>query len=132
MPENHAFDSVEIEETLRHLERLLVDPVDAVRTLYTEDAIILAGGPPVRGREELLARQGVLPLQDAVISPESIIGEPGLASVFGHFSCRIEDPEAGRVDVSCHFLMVLRREPDGVWRVAREFLVDSASDGTDG
>jgi len=129
MPENHPFDSVEIEETLRQLERLLVDPDNAVRTLYTEDAIILAGGPPVRGREELLARQGVLPLQDAVISPESIIGESGLASVFGHFSCRVEDPEAGRMDVACHFLMVLHRESDGVWRVAREFLVDNSSEG---
>ena len=128
MPGNHDFDPAEIERTLRELELLLIDPNNAVRTLYAEDAILVTGGPPVRGREELLARDGVLPIHDAVISPESIIDEAGLASVFGHFSCAILDPEAGRVDVACHFLMVLRKESDGVWRVARERLVEDASD----
>jgi ketosteroid isomerase-like protein len=126
MPGTHDFDPAEIEATLRELERLLVDPDNAVRTIYTPDAIIVAGGTPVRGRKELLAREGVLPLHDAVISPESIIGEAGLASVFGHFSCTVLDPDAGQIDVACHFLMVLRKESDGVWRVARECLVDDA------
>jgi ketosteroid isomerase-like protein len=129
MPGSHDFDPAEIEATLRDLELLLLDPNNAARTLYTEDAILVAGGPPARGREELLAREGVLPLHDAVIRPESIIGVAGLASVFGHFSCSILDPEAGRVEVSCHFLMVLRKESDGVWRVARECLVDDSATG---
>lgn len=128
MPGPDDFDPAEVEATLRELERLLVDPAHAVRTIYTEDAIIVSGGPPVRGRGELLARHGVLPLLDAVISPESIIGSARLASVFGHFSCAIVDPEAGRIQLSRHFLMVLRKESDGVWRVARECLVDTSEE----
>lgn len=120
----HDFDPAEIQATLSELERLLVDPNNAVRVLYTQDAILMNGGAPVRGHEELLAREGVLPLYDAVITAESIVGEGGLASVFGHFSCAIPDPEAGRIDVACHFMLVLRKEADGVWRVARECLVD--------
>lgn len=126
------FDPAEIEATLRELERLLVDPNNAVRVLYTQDAILMNGGPPVRGHGELLAREGVLPLYDAVISPESIVGEGGLASVFGHFSCAIPDPAAGRIDVACHFMLVLRKEDDGVWRVARECLVDDDAPTAEG
>ena len=126
MPGTDDFDPTEIDATLRELERLLVDPNDAVRVLYTRDAILMNGGPPVRGHEEILAREGVLPLYDAVISPESIVGEGGLASVFGHLSCAIPDPAAGRIHVACHFMLVLRKEDDRVWRVARECLVADA------
>lgn len=81
-------------------------------------------GLPCVGMKALLAREGVLPIHDAVIRPESIVGEGGLASVFGHVSCAIDDPEAGWIDVACHFMLVLRKESDGVWRVARECVVD--------
>lgn len=124
MPGAAGFDPAEIEATLEQLEGLLVDPNNAVRVLYTQDAILMNGGPPVRGHAELLARQGVLPLNDAVIRPESILGVAGMASVFGHFSCAIDDPDQGRIDVACHFMLVLRKEGDGVWRVARECLMD--------
>jgi ketosteroid isomerase-like protein len=127
MPVSDNFDPAEIESTLRELEQLLVDPNNAVRVLYTQDAILMNGGPPVRGHKELLAREGVVPLYDAVITPESIMGEGCLASVFGHFSCAIlPDPAAEKVDVACHFMLVLRKEVDGVWRVARECLVEDA------
>ncbi|HEY3529552.1 MAG TPA: nuclear transport factor 2 family protein [Nocardioides sp.] len=122
MPGTDVFDPAEIEATLRELERLLVDPNNAVRVLYSHDAVLMNGGPPVRGHEELLARF-VLPLYDAVITPESILGDGRLASVFGQFTCAIPDPAAGRIDVTCHFMLVLRKEDDGVWRVARECLV---------
>lgn len=124
MPGTSDFDPTEIEATLRELEGLLVDPHNAVRVLYTRDAILMNGGVPVRGHEELLAREGVVPLCDAVIRPESIVGEDGLASVFGHFTCEIPVPDGGRVGVACHFMLVLRKENDGVWRVARECLVE--------
>lgn len=138
MPDAPAPDAAEVDATLRKLEALLADPNIAVRTLYTEDAILMNGGPPLRGRAEILAREDVPALHDVVISPESIDVQGGLASVFGHFSCAFTDPDAGRVDVRCHFMLVLRKETDGVWRVARECLVNDVpadelpSDGAGG
>lgn len=122
MADAPATDAAEIKGTLKRLEALLADPNVAVRTLYTDDAILMNGGPPLRGRAEILAREDVPALHDVVIRPESIEVQGGLASVFGHFSCAFTDPEAGRVDVRSHFMLVLRRETDGVWRVARECL----------
>jgi ketosteroid isomerase-like protein len=130
MPETYDFDAAEIEATLRELERLLVDPNNAVRVLYTEDAILMNGGLPVRGHEELLAREGVMPMYDVVIRPESILGDGRLASVFGHVCAVNVDPEGARIQGSCHFMLVLRKEEDGVWRVARECLVDDDAPAT--
>jgi hypothetical protein len=98
MADAPATDAAEIEGTLKKLAALLADPNVAVRTLYTEDAILMNGGPPFRGRAEILAREDVPALHDVVIRPESIEVQGGLASVFWHFSRAFTDPEAGRAE----------------------------------
>jgi ketosteroid isomerase-like protein len=123
--EVNGFDPSEIEATLESLQVLLADPDRNRRLdLYTEDAVAVESGEaPVRGMRALLARQDVPVLLDVEVRPELIEGDGRLASAFGHASCSFEDSSGDRVRVAMYFLMALRKETDGIWRVAREFLI---------
>ena len=119
-----GFDAAGIRAAERVLARALEDPDTSRRaSSYTEDAVFLfPGAPAVHGREELLRRPTV-PLNDVVITPLETEGLGNLACVYGLFSCVV-----GRTAYSfgstvvMRFLMVWRRESDGVWRIARESL----------
>ena len=120
----------EIRETLQSLVGILEDADLKKRAYaYTEDAtFVMSGATPVHGREEMLRRlETGARLSSVQITPHTIEGEGRLASVYGHFACL-----AGRTDASpgipatLYFLMVLRKEQDGAWRIAREFLCPAA------
>jgi ketosteroid isomerase-like protein len=57
-------------------------------------------------------------LRSVTLTPSTIEVRDDLAYACGRFSCVQEDSP-----VTLRFLMVLRKEPDGAWRIAREFLV---------
>lgn len=87
--------------------------------IYTEDATFaMPGAPLVQGREEMLRRleSGTL-LRAVTITPSIIEARENLAYACGLFTC-VQDERP----VTLRFLMVLRREADGAWRIAREFL----------
>jgi hypothetical protein len=54
------------------------------------------GDPPGSVRFVLKDQHEVAGDHDAVIRPQSIVGEGGVASVSGHVSCAIDDPQSGR------------------------------------
>ena len=121
-----GFHEAEIRETLHSLVGILEDADFSKRAYaYTEDAtFVMFGAAPVHGREEMLRRleTGTV-LSSIKITPHTIEGDGRLAYVYGDFACM-----AGRTHTSpgtptsLYFLMVLRKEADGAWRIAREIL----------
>jgi ketosteroid isomerase-like protein len=99
---------------------LLEDPDPRQRAhIYTEDAtFVMPGTPLLQGRAEMLHRlEGGTVLHSVTITPATIEAREDLAYASGLFSCVQEERP-----VTLHFLMVLRKEVDGAWRIAREFL----------
>ncbi len=87
--------------------------------IYTEDATFaMPGVPLLQGRAEMLRRleRGTL-LRSVTITPSIIEARDDLAYAYGLFTC-VQDERP----VTLRFLMVLRKEADGAWRIAREFL----------
>lgn len=124
--ETAHFEESEIVAALQSLVSTLEDPDPRKRAYaYTEDAtFVMPGIPPVHGREEMLRRleTGAV-LRSVTITPYTIEGSYDLACAYGRFTCITDRTEAAPGGpVAMRFLMVLRKESDGVWRIAREFL----------
>ena len=117
------FDESEIRAAERRLEVALgaSDPTAWVDH-YTEDATFDGGGEhAVVGRESLLAMaRSMRPLDSVSIRPLRTEGRDGLAAVWAEASWVSGRGESDPVDVSVRGIMVWRKEPDGVWRVAME------------
>jgi ketosteroid isomerase-like protein len=95
-----------------------VDPLQRA-SIYTEDATFaMPGAPLLQGRAEMLRRleEGTL-LRSVTITPSIIEARDDLAYAHGLFTC-VQDERP----VTLYFLMVLRKEADGAWRIACEFL----------
>jgi ketosteroid isomerase-like protein len=110
----------EVAAALQGFIPLLEDPDPRQRVhIYTEDAtFVMPGAPLQQGRAEMLRRLETSELLRAVeITPSSIEARDDLAYACGVFSCVHDDQP-----VTLHFLMALRKEADGSWRIAREFL----------
>jgi ketosteroid isomerase-like protein len=87
--------------------------------IYTEDAtFVMPGALLLQGRPEMLRQleRGTL-LRSVTITPSIIEARDDLAYAYGLFTC-VQDERP----VALRFLMVLRKEADGAWRIAREFL----------
>jgi ketosteroid isomerase-like protein len=87
--------------------------------IYTEDATFgMPGAPLLQGRAEMLRQlERGTRLRSVTITPSIIEARDDLAYACGLFTC-VQDERL----VSLRFLMVLRKEADGAWRIAREFL----------
>ena len=99
------------------------DPESKRVAAYAEDAVfVMAGAPPLHGRDAMRRRTKTRLFSPTLI-PHSTIANGRLACVYGLFTCFVDRTEAweGR-QVALRFLIVWRKEPDGAWRIAREFL----------
>jgi ketosteroid isomerase-like protein len=116
-------DSAAVDEVAAALQGFipqLEDPDPRRRAyIYTEDATFVMPGTSLQGRAEMLRQleSGTL-LRSVSLTPSTIEVRGNLAYACGLFSCVQEDRP-----VMLHFLMVLRKETGGAWRIAREFLV---------
>src|SRR6478672_6183661 len=113
-----GFNAAEIHDALKSLVAILEDADPTKRAYaYTEDTtFVMPGAPVIHGRNEMLSRLKTGTLLSSVrIVPHSIEGEGGLAYAYGNLSCLAgrTTTELGR-PVSLHFLMVWRKELDGV------------------
>lgn len=121
-----SVDEVEVAAALQSFVALLEDDDPRKRAdLYTEDATFaMPGTPLIQGRAEMLRQleNGTI-LRSVTLTPSAIEARDDLAYAYGLFTCIQNDSP-----VTLRFLMVLRKQTDGAWRVAREFLAaDSPS-----
>lgn len=121
-----SIDEIEVAAALQSFVALLEDDDPRKRAdIYTEDAtFVMPGTPLIEGRAEMLTRlENGTVLRSVTITPSAIEARDGLAYAYGLFTCIQNDSP-----VTLRFLMVLRKQTDGAWRVAREFLAaDSPS-----
>ena len=123
MTSGTVFDDAEIRAAERRLEAALVasDPTAWVHH-YTEDATFDGGGEhAIVGRESLLAMaRSMSPLRSVSIRPLRTEGRDGLAAVWAEASWVSGHGDSEPTNVHMRGIMVWRKEPDGVWRVALE------------
>ena len=90
---------------------------------YTEDAIFVGPGTAaIEGRSALLEVAPRISISSMEIAVHSTLGADDLATTFGHATWVTGERGSGAPMVRRRFLMVWRRELDGVWRIAREML----------
>jgi ketosteroid isomerase-like protein len=119
-----TFDPEEIRAAERSLVALLEDPDVGKRvTAYAEDAIfVMSGAPAVHGRDEM-TRRTKTQLFSVSLTPYSTEGHGRLACVYGLFTGVIGRTAYSEGQaVAMRFLILWRKESDGVWRIAKEFL----------
>jgi len=119
-PPTASADELDVAAALQSFVALLEDDDPRKRAdIYTEDAtFVMPGTPLIEGRAEMLRQleKGTL-LRSVSLTPTAIEARDDLAYAYGLFSCIQNDRP-----VTLRFLMVLRKQADGAWRVAREFL----------
>lgn len=91
---------------------------------YTEDAVFDGGGEhAVVGRESLLAMaRSMRPLGSVSIRPLRTEGRGALAAVWVEASWVSGPTESEPTTVDVRGMILWRKEPDGVWRVAMEHI----------
>jgi ketosteroid isomerase-like protein len=121
-----SFDEAEILAALDAVVAALEDPDPTKRAYaYTKDAVfVMSDVAAVHGRAEMLRRlQTGAPLESVTVTPFKIEGSGNLASVYGRFSCLVgRSATSPGSTVAMRLLMVWRKESDGAWRIAHEFL----------
>jgi ketosteroid isomerase-like protein len=125
MDPHERFDESEIRAAEHRLETSL-EAVDRTAWVfdYTADAVFDGGGEhAVVGRESLLAMAtSMRPLTDVSIRPLRTEGRDGLATVWVEASWVSGSADGVRTSVEVRGMILWRREPDGVWRVAMEHI----------
>ena len=90
---------------------------------YTDDAIFVGpGAPALEGRAALLELAPRISMSSLEIEAQSTLGAGDLAARFGRATWISGANGPDPVTVRRRFLMVWRRDLDGVWRIAREML----------
>lgn len=120
-----TFDESEIRDAERQLETALEagDPTAWVFA-YTDDAVFDGGGEHAaveRGSLLSMARS-MRPLGSVSIRPLRTEGQAGLAAVWVQASWVSGPGESQPTAVDVRGMLVWRKEPDGVWRVAMEHI----------
>ena len=121
-----SVDEMEVTAALQSFVAVLEDDDPRKRAdIYTEGRNLRhAGHPLIQGRADMLRRleNGTM-LSSVTLTPSTIEVRDDLAYAYGLFTCIQNDSR-----VALRFLMVLRKQTDGAWRVACEFLAaDSPS-----
>jgi len=119
------FDDSEIRAAEHRLETALeADNPTAWVFEYTEDAVFDGGGEhAVVGRESLLAMaRSMRPLGSVSIRPLRTEGRGGLAAVWVEATWVSGPAESQPTTVDVRGVILWRKEPDGVWRVAMEHI----------
>ena len=128
---SRAFDPDEIRAAERAVIAALESPDPTAWVyLYTEDAVLLEpGAAPIAGRPALLEMaKAMKPLSSVVISAERTVGDGSLAYTYGRGSwVNGRPPTAGEAS-NVRFVMIWRKEADGVWRMAQEVFVPDSQD----
>lgn len=122
MDAKETFDESEIRDAERRLE-IALEGGEWV-SQYTADAVFDGGGEHATvGRESLLAMaRSMAPLRSVSIQPLRTEGRERLAAFWCHASWVSGTDESQPTTVAVRGMLVWRKEPDGVWRVAMEHI----------
>lgn len=117
------FETNQIRVAERRVTAALAAPdVTAWVYEYTEDAVLLEpAAPPVSGRVALLElARSMKPIASATINSDHIEGSGNLAYSYGIATWNSGRPPDATSTTRVRQILVWRRDPDGVWRIAME------------
>jgi uncharacterized protein (TIGR02246 family) len=98
------------------------DDAAAVAALYTDDAVVASpDDPPAEGREAIQALwTRNFPMASGLeVRSAKLEASGDFAYDYGEFSQRITPPKGKPMDVTGKYLVVLKRQPDGAWKIAK-------------
>ena len=98
------------------------DDAGAVAALYTDDAIFVGTETPeVRGRaaiQETFGQQFPMSTVSRIESRDLTVSGD-MAYDYGEFTQQVTPPNAPGQTINGHYLVVLRRQSDGSWKIVR-------------
>ncbi|MEX1185354.1 MAG: SgcJ/EcaC family oxidoreductase [Gemmatimonadaceae bacterium] len=98
------------------------DDAAAVAAMYTDDAIFVATeAPAARGRaaiQQALAESFPISTIDTVDSREVVVSGD-VAYDYGEFRQTVTPPNGAAQTVRGHYVVTLRRQPDGSWKLSK-------------
>ena len=98
------------------------DDAAAVGAMYTEDAVFVSSeAPPAIGRaaiQEAFARVFPISAIDRITSKEVVVSGD-LAYDYGEYQQTITPPGGAPQAVRGHYVVILRRQSDGSWKLAK-------------
>ncbi|MGE3839737.1 MAG: SgcJ/EcaC family oxidoreductase [Hyphomonadaceae bacterium] len=127
---NHVRDAVIAAETAER-DGWAARDIEAVMNAYTEDALIIAAGAPVRDKHaarEAFVRFMADPGFSLTFSSDpAIVAESGeLAVATGIYSATFTNPQTNAIErFDGYHLLTWRRDSDGQWRIQRQLTAPS-------
>lgn len=103
------------------------DDAATVATFYTDDAVVVGSesGAPAEGRQaiqEAFATDFPITSQTQV-TPRDFHASGDLAYEYGEFTQQVSPPKAKPTNVTGHYVVVLRRQADGAWKLVKHLSV---------
>jgi uncharacterized protein (TIGR02246 family) len=111
------------------------DDAGAVAALYADDAILVGTETPeVRGRAAIQEMFGQQFPMSAVSRSESrdLTVSGDMAYDYGEFTQQLTPPNAPGQTINGHYLVVLRRQNDGAWKIVRHVSTTPAAPAAPG
>lgn len=97
------------------------DDAATVTALYSDDAVVSSPEGSAEGREaiEELWTQQFPMSSDLDVEAEDFASSGDLAYEIGRYSQTLTPPEGEPMEVDGKYVIVLKRQPDGAWRIVR-------------
>jgi len=98
------------------------DDAAAVAAMYTDDAVVVGSeGPPLVGRaaiQQALAEGFPVSTINSITSKEIVVSGD-LAYDYGEYQETFTLPNSQPQTIKAHYLVTLRRQPDGSWKLSK-------------
>lgn len=98
------------------------DDAATIAPMYAEDAVMVGtGNPPARGREAIQAAltQDFPGSRNLRVESRDLTVSGDLAYDYGEFSVQATPPGGREQTESGHYIVVLKRQPDGNWKIVK-------------
>lgn len=115
----------ELERLSRELEAAVArGDAATIASVYADDAVLMPPGfEAARGRpsvEQFWRAAFQFGLKAVTLQPQEVVAAGDLAYEIGAGTARMETPDGQATETTSKYLLVWRRQPDGVWRIAAD------------